>query len=70
MGSPWSTITVCSCEVPTQNEAAEHKSASLFIESGDALLDQFEDINTLVSFLEGRAQSNAASCEQCAGINT
>jgi hypothetical protein len=49
---------------------AEHKSASLFIESGDALLDQFKDIHTLVSFLEGRAQSNAGSCEQWAGINT
>jgi hypothetical protein len=49
---------------------AEHKSASLFIESGDALLDQFKDIHTLVSFLEERAQSNAGSCEQCAGIHS
>jgi hypothetical protein len=48
---------------------AEDKSASLFIESGVALLDQFKDINTLVSFLEGRTQSNAAIREQCAGIN-
>jgi hypothetical protein len=49
---------------------AEHNSASLFIESGDALLDQLEDIHTLVSFLEERAQSNAVSCAQGAGINT
>ena len=49
---------------------AEDKSASLFIESGVALLDHFKDINTLVSFLDARAQSNAAIREQCAGINT
>jgi hypothetical protein len=49
---------------------AEHKTASLFIESGDALLDHFKDIHTLVSFLEERARSKAVSCEQGAGINT
>jgi hypothetical protein len=48
----------------------EDKPASLFIESGDAVLEAFKDINTLVSFLEGRAQSNVAIGEQCAGINT
>lgn len=49
---------------------AEDKPASLFIESGVALLDAFKDINTLVSFLEGRAHRSAAIREQCAGINT
>lgn len=49
---------------------AEDKPTSLFIESGVALLEAFKDINTLVSFLEGRAQSNAPISEQCAGINT
>ena len=45
------------------------KPASLFIESGIAVLDAFKDINTLVSFLERRAHSNAAIREKCAGIN-
>ena len=48
----------------------EDKPANLFLESGVDLLDAFKDINTLVSFLERRAQSNAALREQCAGINT
>jgi hypothetical protein len=47
----------------------EENPASLFTESGDALLDAFKDINTLVSFLQRRAQSNTAIREQCAGIN-
>jgi hypothetical protein len=49
---------------------AQGKPANLFFESGVDLLDEFKDINTLVSFLEGLAQSDATIREQGAGINT
>jgi acyl carrier protein len=35
---------------------AQGRPTSLFFESGVDLLDEFKDINTLVSFLEGRAE--------------
>ena len=47
---------------------AQGAPVDLFAERDFALVDEFKDLRTLISFLEGRGARNAAGGEPCRGI--